>query len=253
MKNYFRTSIAIIIALLAINAIPCYSQTVIEYVSFDTYVSPTDNDFVNNFNNGTGLIQITTNGITGGCLTTPLTVGWGNDNAIYCSKYLNALNISVTRLSFKYDTTQINPVNYDRSVSIFLRPSADFNHYVIASITHDSKIQIISYSMTNNMPVINLLHNHWYEFILTTDIVTASPNWIMNAYAQVNDLGLTGQTPPIPNGSSTISFSDSIFTIDPAVEVSFTATQWGGAKYVDNFRFQGMKSLDSCDALSIVN
>jgi hypothetical protein len=193
-------------------------------------------------------MQITTNGISGGCLTTPQTVSWGNDNAIYCSKYLHApLNSSITRLSFKYDTTQINPVNYDRAASLFLRPSADFNHYVIASITYDKKLQIVSYSWANSMPPVNLVHDHWYDFILTTDIVSTSQ---VSVNAQVNDLGLTGQFPPIPAGSSSGTFTDTIFTVDPAVEVSFTATQWGGAKYVDNFRFQGVKSLDSCTATS---
>ena len=154
-----RTTLVALMVSLFINS--GRSQTVMEYVSFDNYISSSDNDFVNNFTVGTGLNQITTNGITGGCLTTPNTISWGNDNAFYCSKYENAAqNITTTRISFKYDNTQLNAVNYDRAVSIFLRPSVDFNHYVIASITHDSKLQIVSYSWANNLPVVNLQHNH---------------------------------------------------------------------------------------------
>ncbi|MBL0342316.1 MAG: T9SS type A sorting domain-containing protein [Bacteroidetes bacterium] len=64
--------------------------------------------------------------------------------------------------------------------------------------------------------------------------------------AQLNDLGLTGLTPPIPAGNSTITFTDSLLYVDAAVEASISGTLWGGAKYIDNFHFQGVKSADSC-------
>src|SRR6266536_995815 len=97
-KNIFLT------AFLCLCFLTSSAQIVIENVSFDNYISPTNNDFTNRFTNGLGLTQITTNGITGGCLTTPNTVSWGNDNAIYCSKYIAAdSSICNTRISFKYD------------------------------------------------------------------------------------------------------------------------------------------------------
>jgi hypothetical protein len=231
---------------------PVFSQQVTETISFDTYISSTDNDLVNNFSGAIGLNQVTTGGITGGCVTVPLTVNWGNDNAIYCSSYLNAnQHVTTTRISFLYDSTQVNGANYDRAVTLFLRPSVDYNHYVIASITYDKKIQIVSYSWVNNMPIIILQHLHWYEFILTTEVLSVSPLWQLSVNAQVTDLGLTGQLPPIPVGSSGGTFSDSIFTTDPAIEVSFTASQWGGAQVIDNFIYQGIKSPDSCTATAV--
>ena len=33
---------------------------------------------------------------------------------------------------------------------------------------------------------------------------------------------------------------------DTAIEASITGTLWGGALYLDNFRFDGMKSFDNC-------
>ena len=223
------------------------AQIVIENVSFNNYISPTDNDFANRFTGGLGLAQITTNGITGGCLTTPNTVNWGNDNAIYCSKYIASLSYySITRISFKYDSTQINSTNFDRAVSIFLRPNADFNHYVIASVNYDKRLQILTYSWANSPPLLVLHHYHWYEIILTTNFVTGSPTYQININAQVNDLGLTGLTPPIPTGNSSGTIYDNILFGDSAVQVSFTGAAWGGAKYLENFHFEGIKSADSC-------
>jgi hypothetical protein len=224
-----------------------FSQIVNEEVLFDNYVSSTNNDFVNYFSNGQGLSQISTNGITGGCLTTPNTESWGNDNAIYCYKYIaSEFNYSNTRICFKYDTTQINSSNFDRAVSVFLHPAADFNHYVIASITYNKRIQIVTYSWANSPPLINLLHGHWYQFLLNTDFISGNPLYQINVSASVYDLGVTGQFPPIPVGTSNGTFYDSLLFGDSAVQVSMSGTLWGGAKYLDNFHFEGIKSADSC-------
>lgn len=224
-----------------------HSQIVTETVAFDNYVSAGDNDFVNFFSAGTGLNVLTTNGITGGCLETPLTVNWGNDNAVYCSKYIAVpLNHSTTKLCFKYDSAQVNTANFDRAVSLFLRPSSDFNHYIIASVTHDKRLQIVSYSYANTPPLLNLLDNHWYELSLTTVYVSNAPTYQINVSASVNDLGISGQSSPVNLAISNGTLYDSLFVGDSAVQVSFTAALWGGAKYVDNFHYEGLKSADSC-------
>lgn len=225
------------------NLFSAHGQVVNEQVDFDTYVSPTNNDFANRFTNGLGLTQITTNGITGGCLTVPTTMNWGNDNAVYCSKYI-ADSTCRTSVSFKYDTTVFNSSGFDRAVSIFLRPNADFNHYVIASVSHSHQIEILTYSWTNNpYPSLNLVHGHWYDLILR---VMFNSNYQVAVVVNVNDLGTTGLTPPIPVNASSGSLVDSVLWGDTAVEVSLTATANGGAKYLDNFKFQGIKSADSC-------
>ena len=246
MKSFTISAFYILMVVTHFNS---KAQTVTEIINFNNYVSPSDNDLINNFSGGLGLLPLATNGITGGCVSTPNTVGWGNDNAIYCSKYLDSTNnISNTRISFKYDTTQLNTVNYDRAVSLFLRPAADFNHYVIASINYDKKIQIVTYSVANNPYLVNMEHNHWYEFILNVTCVSPASVHQIGAWAQLNDLGLTGLDPPVSLGNSSISFYDSLLYVDTAVQVSFTGTLWGGAKYIDNFQFQGVKSADSCNA-----
>ncbi len=244
------SKIIFLTATLLISTLPsAFSQIVTENVLFDNYISSTNNDFTNHFTGGLGLTQITTNGITGGCLTTPNTenMNWGNDNAIYCSKYIGANTYyAKTSVCFKYDSTQINSVNFDRAVSIWLNPSADFNHYIIASVTYNKKLQIVTYSWANNLPSLNLLNAHWYQLLLQANFVTASPDYQINITASVNDLGLTGLTPPVPVGSSSGMINDSILFGDSAVQVSIAGTLWGGAKYLDNFHFEGIKSADSC-------
>lgn len=224
-----------------------YAQIVNELVDFNTYVSPTNNDFVNRFNNGLGLTQITTNGITGGCLSVPATMNWGNDNAIYCSKYIgDSVSYCRTSVSFKYDTSVFNSSGFDRAVSIFLRPQSDFNHYVIGSISHSHTIELLTYSWTNSPgPPLNLTHNHWYEFALRVTF-TGGPGYQIDLNALVTDLGTTGLGPPTPVNSAIGTFNDSILFGDTAIEVSLTATANGAARYLDNFKFEGIKSADSC-------
>ncbi|MBK5285000.1 MAG: hypothetical protein JJE25_06325, partial [Bacteroidia bacterium] len=239
--------ILLAITFISMSLRSTFSQIITEDVLFNNYNSSSDNDLVNRFTGGLGLTQITTNGITGGCLTTPNTVSWGNDNAIYCSKYIAASTYyAKTGLYFKYDTTQINTVNFDRAVSIFLRPGADFNHYVIASVNYDKRIQIVSYAWANNPPLLNLLQDHWYALTLTATFTGGLPGDEIDLVAAVDDYGLTGLSMPVTVNTSIGTINDSILFGDSAIQVSFTASAWGGAKYIDNFIFNGIKSPDSC-------
>jgi hypothetical protein len=243
-----KRSVLLLFSILSTNLFLAYGQLVNEVVDFDNYVSPTNNDFANHFNNGLGLAQITTNGITGGCLTVPATMNWGNDNAIYCSKYVaDSASLCKTHISFKYDTTVFNSSGFDRAVSIFLRPSADFNHYIIASVSHSQRIEILTYSWTNSPgPLLNLVHNHWYEFTLRVTFTGGAPGDQVDINSSIDDLGISGQNLPILVNTASGTFNDSILFGDTAVEVSLTATQNGGVKYIDNFQFEGIKSADSC-------
>lgn len=235
-------------SILIMNLFSAHAQLVNEVVDFNSYISATDNDFANHFNNGLGLTQITTNGITGGCLTVPATMSWGNDNAVYCSKYIgDSGTYCRTSVSFKYDTTVFSSAGFDRAVSIFLRPASDFNHYIIASVSHTQRIEIVTYSWTNSPgPLLNLVHNHWYDFVLRVTFTGGPSADQVDINSLVTDLGITGLDPPIPVNSAIGTFNDSILVGDTAVQVSFTATENGGAKYIENFRFEGIKSADSC-------
>lgn len=223
------------------------AQIVSETVDFDTYISTTDNDFVNRFDNGIGMNQIQTNGITGGCLETPQTISWGNDNAVYCTRFRGVIGDTyITGICFKYDTSQFNNINYDRAASLWMKPYVDPNHYIIASVLDTRRIQIVSYSATGTSPIMQLLQGHWYNLLLTTEFTGGVTADEIGINAQVNDLGVTGTDPPLPVSFTNTTLHDSIMIADTSIEVSITGTSWGGAQYLDNFRFDGMKSYDNC-------
>ena len=164
---------------------------VVQEVHFDYYNSVTDNDFENNFDNGPGLVQIQTNGITGGCLQTPDSVDWGNANAYYCSRYAPQIGDTArTSICFKYDSTQINLPSYQRALSIWLWPNADFNHYIIASVSGNKKLELLTYSWSNNpYPDLALWHDHWYRYELRAIFQGGAGNQVV-IQAEVSDLGL---------------------------------------------------------------
>ncbi|MEO8087836.1 MAG: hypothetical protein ABI763_13515, partial [Bacteroidota bacterium] len=246
-KSFLTVMICIFIGCLSAQA-----QMVNETVNFDNYINASDNDFINRFDNGPGLNQIQNNGITGGCLTTPQTESWGNDNAIYCTHFKGQIGVSyLTGICFKYDTTNLNSINFDRPVTIWMKPYLDPNHYVIASVLGSGNIQIVSYSTAASSPVLQWEQDHWYNLLLTTVFTGGAVNDQININAQVNDLGVTGNDPPIPTGFTNAVLHDSILIADTAIESSVSGTQWGGALYLDNFRFDGLKSYDNCVSTTV--
>ena len=243
--------IVLLLAALCIG-ICTKAQMVSETVSFDNYVSTTDNDFENRFDYGLGLSQIQTDGITGGCLQTPQTISWGNDNAIYCTRFKGVIGEAyITGICFKYDTSQFNNINFDRAASLWMKPYVDPNHYIIASVLDTRRIQIVSYSATGTSNIMSLQQGHWYNLLLTADFTGGATADEIGINAQVNDLGVTGTDPPLPVSFTNATLNDSIMIADTSIEVSITGTSWGGAQYLDNFRFDGMKSYDNCISTSV--
>ena len=247
MKKKF----TIVFCFIIIFSSKTFSQTSTENVNFDNYTSASVNDFTTWFSGGNGLTQITTNGIAGGCLTTPDSIDWGNQEAHYCSKYVSDLATSTnTSICFKYDTTLINLPSYARGVSIWLKPFSDPNHYIIASYSHQKRIEILSYSWTNNPgPLLSLVQGNWYQLMVST---TFLPNDSVGIHAEVNDLGVTGTASPTLLAQSNGAIADMIFSNDTAILIAVSGTKKGGALYLDNFHFEGHKSSDSC-VIAVVN
>ncbi len=228
------------------------AQLVSETVNFDNYISISDNDFENRFDNGPGLTQIQTNGITGGCLQTPQTINWGNDNALYCTRFKGDTNvINIIGICFKYDTSQFNNINFDRPVSLWMIPSADPNHYIIASVLDSRKLQIVTYSVANTSNAINLEQGHWYNLFLIADFDGDVTGDEIEIQVLVYDLGITGTDSPITVGNTSAILHDSTMISDPSIEVTISGTSWGGAQYVDNFTFDGMKSSGNCISTAV--
>jgi hypothetical protein len=127
-----------------------------------------------------------------------------------------------------------------------MKPYVDPNHYIIASVLDSRRIQIVSYSATGSSGIMQLLQGHWYNLVLATSFVGGGQGDEIGINAQVNDLGVAGTDPPIPVSFTNATLHDSIMIADTSIEVSITGASWGGAQYLDNFRFDGMKSYDNC-------
>lgn len=221
------------------------AQIVTEEVDFDYYLDTYNNDFTNHFSGGYGMQQIETGGITGGCLELPDSSSWGNDNAIYCSKYKPVTGDTIfTSICFKYDSALVHPGSFQRALSIFLRPQADFNHYVIASVSGNKKIELLTYSWNNNpYPPLTLHTNHWYRYELMVIFSTVQQ---LKVIATVYDLGTTGTSTPIQVNSSSGTFTDEVLAMDTSIQVSITAARYGGATHLDNFHFEGGLGVTDC-------
>ncbi|MEO8150102.1 MAG: T9SS type A sorting domain-containing protein [Bacteroidia bacterium] len=242
MKTNFTILYFILIIFTHANA-----QVVDENVHFDFYQNASNNDFINHFSGGLGLTQIQTSGITGGCLTAPDSISWGNDNAIYCSKYKpNIGDTIVTTACFKYDGTTIHPASFQRAMSIWLTPQADFNHYIIATVSGDSKIELLTYSWNNNpYPLLTLIQNHWYRYKLSVVMIGGATHQVY-VKAEVFDLGLSGTATPSLVNSSNGTFQDNILVADTAIQVSITGATYGGCAYLDDFHFHGQEGFTNC-------
>jgi hypothetical protein len=239
-----------IFLLVTINSI---AQTTIKDVHFDNYVNASNNDFTNFFTGSSNLYQIPSNGITGGCLAAPDSNNWGNDNAQFCSSYSGLANSNYrTSICFKYDSTLVNPNSYDRVTSIWMVPYTDFNHYLITSITHDKRVQVISYSYVNpTAPVLNLQHNNWYRLTADVTYLTSGSNTIQVA-PKVYSLGPNGtSTPSLISSLIQGSFSDSTLFKDTSIIIGITGARYGGTIYLDDFHFEGKAGVDNCPLTGI--
>ena len=221
------------------------AQVVTEEVNFDYYLNVSDNDFANHFSGGYGMEQIQSDGITGGCLTVPDSISWGNDNAVYCSRYKPLTgDTTVTSLAFKYDSATVHLSSYQRAMSIWMTPYSDFNHYIVATVSPDKKIEILTYGWNNNpYPLLALHSNHWYNYQLTTIF---GANQQVTVEAVVYDLGTTGFGNPVLVNSSSGSFIDNVLSEDTSIQVSITGASYGGTKYLDNFSFHGPEGVSNC-------
>ncbi len=232
--------------ILVFSAPPVKSQ-VTENVQFDSYVSPTNNDLTNHFYGILqGLVAVPIGGITGGCLQSPDSNNWGNDNSRYCSKILSTPDFtSVITMCFKYDSTMVMPGFGERAASIWMVPHTDPNHYAVFSVTNQKKIAILTYGAFSESSVMNLQHDHWYQFFATY-LPDVAVNGQMLLLGELMDLGTSGTAPPILVTSQYQITNDTILYNDDAIEVSITGARKGGGAYIDNFEFQSFKSADSC-------
>lgn len=244
-----KTTILLFGLLMSIN-LTMNAQSVIENVNFDTYVSASNNDLKNHFPYNSfamSATQIQTNGITGGCLAIADTNNWGNDNAIYCSKFKGITGgVYTISICFKYDSTTVNTTRYERPVSIWLEPHSDPNHYLITTISRSKTYEQITYGWVNTTsPNLPLLNNHWYKFSITATFV-GGVNSQINIVSNTYNLGVSGTGTPTLVGTLNGTFNDNTLISDTSISIGINGAHFGGTKYLDNFYYQGIKSPDSC-------
>lgn len=239
-------TLSTLIVLMLVLSVKTEAQVITQDVNFDFYQSATNNDFENNFYGLTNLTQIQTNGITGGCLSLIDSIDWGNDRGIYCVKYKpNSGDTTLTSISFKYDSTTVHTSSYQRAMTIWMHPWADPNHYVIATVSGDKKLELITYGWVNTpYPLLNLLHNHWYKYNLKTAFF--APGFQVYIKAEVFDLGVTGTSTPSLVNSDSHTIVDNILALDTAITVAISGAKYGGGLYLDNFHFHGRKGVSNC-------
>ena len=252
MKTVTKTFLAAALIAAGVNA---SAQHVIKTVDFDQYTSPTNNDYVTWFSGGMGLEPQPTGGITGGALATPDSSSWGNGNARYCFKIkTEAWDSAAISISFLYDSTLVVPSSLNRAVSIWLNPSADWNQYLITSVTHNQRLEMIGYGWTNSPGVmLPLQHAHWYNLRVTPQFIPGFAGWMYNATAYVYDLGTDGMQTPVLIGTDNGSENNEIFPTDTAIAVSISGSRAGGAALLDNFYFDAKLSADSCEVDTTTN
>ena len=239
--------IILIAGISLITSLFANGQVITETVNFNQYQSGTNNDLVNNFSNGNGMIQVTSNGISGGSVIVPDSISWGNDNAVYCSRFHHISGDTLqASICFKFNTFIIQPSSFQRAVSLWMVPYADFNHYIVGTINYNQKMELITYGWSNNGgPVATLINNHWYRYELKAIVVGGINNQV-NVSSSIFDLGVSGTTAPTLVNTTSGVINDNIIVADTSIQVSMTGTTKGGAVILDDFQFYGRKGVSTC-------
>ncbi len=222
-----------------------YSQT----INFDNYVSATNNDLVNNFDGMHNLTQIPNNGITGGCVSTPLTMPsasfaanltkykWTYTQAnpfkaSICFKYISALDPKLSQ----YRSSKISLVQYDST-------NGGLTLENVTSACDYEQIEIsyfVASSSGNYFPALTYLSDQWYKL----ELVTYYHNQTLFATSNLYSIGTNGLA--TPTLFATISRNDTSkhFPEDLGVyyRVQFTGYNKGGAQYLDNMNISAVPS-----------
>ncbi|WP_233131556.1 leucine-rich repeat domain-containing protein, partial [Tenacibaculum holothuriorum] len=213
-------------------------------MTFDNYSSTTNNDLTNNFIFPSSaaanfITQSQTEGITGGSLTPPNYVSYANDVIDYQYTYRNNItDYTITSVSFKYDSSLVNPNSNERGVSIFIKGSSSnsFNF----GISNEGKLEISApnNNIFNN-DALNLQDGNWYKFQVLTSFQGGGSNDHYIATLQIFDLGSDGLQNETMIGEISLDIYDVNMAQSPYLKVSLSASKWGGVKALDNFSFKG--------------
>lgn len=221
------------------------SQALALDINFDNFVSPTDNDYVNNFDESTDYMQQTTGGITGGVLLPSWRSEgvYNNDIAWLTAPVSNAAGTNYSAaISFFYDTNLIGDLNdYTYPVQLGFHPTDDWNHYLIGGLMGTG--MSLEFNLTgyyndsrNGHPYstyYRLPSNGWYRFAMNIDNVGGAEG-LLNVSSQLFSLGETGLGDAILVGSDSLTTNDPVFSNASNLRFGIYSDHDSGTAHLDN-------------------
>jgi len=193
--------------IILLSGIPGFAQpsNVSVVVSFDSYVSSADNDYVNNFTvsgSPNPFTQVTTGGITGGAIASQISSDQGTF-ARFKYSFANVtnrvLNVSV---DFTFQESLVPPGSFERAVTVMLAPDADYNHNVMFGVgpylDNRRALSIMTYSDTGE-GVVGVLTNGWYRLVTTITNMGGTPI-LLSITSELFSLGSSGTAIPASVG-----------------------------------------------------
>ncbi|MEO6834175.1 MAG: T9SS type A sorting domain-containing protein [Chitinophagaceae bacterium] len=243
MKRIYLTS------FICLSYILSHAQTINQTIDFNTYVSATNNDLVNNFNGSYTYTQSQTNGITGGAIMTSSSSG-------ATAKYNNIVKISSAitsaSISFKFDKTLYNAGHASGYAA-----SIQFNNPVSAQPLRFSaeggEISIRTTSSNNSTSFTNgaiLPDGHWYQ--LKAEVAKSATPGRLNCSVYLYDLGTSGTSAPSLVKSRLNDDMNNDFGTQDNLSLELDAEQREGTTYLDNFNISAQSTGISSEQLSSV-
>lgn len=242
----------LLISCFAANAQSYY----VDSVNFDNYISPSDNDLVNDFSGTYFVTQIDSNGITGGCLL-PESSFMSSDNATYNKKYyLNQSDSLPTTgsICFKYSLSAAKVLKYGPYIDFtFENDSRHFFSWADATLAYDdisgytgSRLYVQGAYGGFGTTMFPMTDGHWFKLVLQISVQTVDTVKnldTISASAYLYDIGVSGTDAP------TLIFSNvnrSIGTDNFELPNSYmyphlNGAANGGVVYLDNYNISGYR------------
>ena len=211
-------------------------------VDFNTYVSASNNDLMNNFTGSFGLTQQTTNGITGGCVLPAPTTTY--NEALYNSKcYLRPSdpNQTTVSISFKYSASGASSGDPGPVVGFMITSdstgslAAGYASATISAYPFGGSMFTIDGAYAHySSASFNLVDGHWYQLKLS---IRAMDMDSVSTSAYVYELGAAGTSSPtlISSFLSNTEYTHGITWPHSFFLPTLNGGASGGVVYMDNF------------------
>lgn len=147
----------------------------------------------------------------------------------------------------------MNPNAFERAILIKLESdevNRDVSFYLDYSSTNSKILRIVSYNVVLGSSVV-LQDGHWYNLVAQYQPIGGAFDDEVFVRVELFDLGVNGTSSPISVGDLEEIIYDFYLFSSAEYLISLSASKWGGAEYVDNFRFTGEKNRSICNSLNV--